>query len=168
MRVFSFFSSVRRTSGPVSTAGRCGAAGLAVIDASTGQSRTITTPRGATVSSPAWSPDGKQIAFVANFDDASRVYVADVATGASRQVTNRPLLATLVTGIDWTADGKSVVAVFLPDGRFGSAARSRPARSSASPTRRRRRRASTRASSATRSRRSSSSTSPPARSPSST
>jgi dipeptidyl aminopeptidase/acylaminoacyl peptidase len=102
-----------------------GAAGLAVIDATTGQTRTVATPRGATVSSPAWSPDGKQLAFVANFDDASRVYVADVASGAARAVTSRPLLATLVTGVDWTADGKSVVAVFLPDGR--KAAPERPA-----------------------------------------
>lgn len=94
-----------------------GAAGLTIIDASTGQSRTIDTPRGATVSGPQWSPDGTQLAFIANFSDASRVYVADVATGKARQLTRAPLLATLVTGIDWTADGKGIVAVFIPEGR---------------------------------------------------
>ena len=42
---------------------------------------------------------------------------ADVASGKSVQVTKTPLLATLVTGIDWTADGKSILAVLVPDGR---------------------------------------------------
>ena len=91
--------------------------GLEIIDATTGKSRAIETPKGATVSSPAWSPDGSRIAYVANFDNASRVYVADAATGKSRQAAATPLLATLVTDVDWTADGKSLVAVLIPDGR---------------------------------------------------
>jgi dipeptidyl aminopeptidase/acylaminoacyl peptidase len=94
-----------------------GAAGLAIIDATTGQSRQVEVPKGATVSSPSWSPDGAQIAYIANFDDASHVYVADVASGKSRKVTRTPLLATLVTDVDWTADGKSVVVVLVPDAR---------------------------------------------------
>jgi len=94
-----------------------GAAGLAIIDAATGQSRTIETPRGATISSPQWSPDGTKLAYIANFDDASRIYVADLASGRSKLVSPRPLLATLVTTVDWTADGSQVVAVLIPDGR---------------------------------------------------
>jgi dipeptidyl aminopeptidase/acylaminoacyl peptidase len=94
-----------------------GAAGLSGIDAATGQARTLETPRGATVSSPKWSPDGARIAYIANFDDASRLYVADLASGKSRQLTATPLLATLVTDVDWTADGKSVVAVLVPGNR---------------------------------------------------
>jgi dipeptidyl aminopeptidase/acylaminoacyl peptidase len=94
-----------------------GASGLAVVDASTGKSRTIATPKGASVSSPTWSPDGKSLAFIANFDDASRLYVADLATGQSRQVSASPLLATLVSDLDWTADGRNVVAVLIPTGR---------------------------------------------------
>jgi dipeptidyl aminopeptidase/acylaminoacyl peptidase len=94
-----------------------GAAGLQLIEAATGRSIAIQTPPGATVSSPAWSPDGKQLAYIANFDDASQVYVADLATGRSRRITRTPLLATLETAIDWTADGRNIVAVLLPDGR---------------------------------------------------
>src|SRR5207249_3086882 len=41
----------------------------------------------------------------------------DVATGKSVQVTKAPLLATFVTGIDWIADGKSIVTVLVPEGR---------------------------------------------------
>jgi len=94
-----------------------GSSGLAIIDASTGQSRTIETPKGASVSSPQWSPDGTKLAYIANFDDASRIYVADLASGKSRLVSPRPLLATLVTTVDWTADGSQLVTVLIPDGR---------------------------------------------------
>jgi dipeptidyl aminopeptidase/acylaminoacyl peptidase len=94
-----------------------GAAGLELVEAATGAIRAIQVPTGATVSNPAWSPDGKQLAFIANFATASQLYVADVATGASRQVTRTPLLATLVTSVDWTADGATLLAVLLPEPR---------------------------------------------------
>src|SRR5438067_4929996 len=94
-----------------------GASGLALIDAATGPRRAIETPKGASVSSPKWSPDGKRVAYIANFDDASRVYVADAATGKSRLLSVQPLLATLVPDIDWTADGKQIVGVFVPTNR---------------------------------------------------
>lgn len=93
------------------------AAGLELIDAATGRSITVATPKGATISSPAWSPDGSEIAYLADFDDATQLFVADVATGKSRQITRTPVLATLVTTLAWTADGRNVVTVLVPDGR---------------------------------------------------
>ncbi|MDQ8153567.1 MAG: prolyl oligopeptidase family serine peptidase [Gemmatimonadota bacterium] len=94
-----------------------GAAGLQLIDSRTGNVVTLETPKGATVSAPVWSPDSKKVAYIANFDAASFVFVADIATGKSVQVAKQALLATLVTTVDWTADGKSIVAVFLPEKR---------------------------------------------------
>ncbi|AHG89541.1 hypothetical protein J421_2004 [Gemmatirosa kalamazoonensis] len=94
-----------------------GADGLALVDATSGQRRTIDTPKGATVSGAKWSPDGKRVAYLANFDDASRIYVADVATGRSRQLAAQPVLATLVTEVEWTADGTRLVAVVPPANR---------------------------------------------------
>lgn len=94
-----------------------GAAGLEIVDASSGQTRTIETPKGATVSSPKWSPDGSEIAYLANFDDATHLYIADVATGKSRKISKTPLLATLVTAPEWTNGGKSLVTVLVPEGR---------------------------------------------------
>jgi len=94
-----------------------GAAGLEIIDATTGQTRAIETPKGATISAPKWSPDGSEIAYIANFDDASHIYIADIASGKSRKLTKTPLLATLVTSVDWTNGGKSIVTVLIPDGR---------------------------------------------------
>jgi dipeptidyl aminopeptidase/acylaminoacyl peptidase len=94
-----------------------GGTGLSLIDPLTGKTTAIDVPKGATVSSPAWSPDGKQLAYIANFDAASHVFVADVATAKSVQVTKTPLLATLVSTIDWTADSKNIIAVVVPDNR---------------------------------------------------
>ncbi len=91
--------------------------GLVLVDPKTNATKTIVTPRGASISSQVWSPTGTQIAYIANFDEGSYVYVADVATGNSAQVLKTPLLATLVTTVEWTADGKSIVAVVVPDGR---------------------------------------------------
>ena len=90
--------------------------GLEIIDATTGRSMVIEVPAGARVSGARWSPDGAQVAFMANFDDATHVYVADVATGKSRRVTVTPVLATLVTEPEWIANGQLVV-VLVPDNR---------------------------------------------------
>lgn len=88
-----------------------------LVDPRTGATRTIAGPAGATVSAPTWSPAGTHLAFLANFRAASHVFVADVATGRSTQVTRTPVLATLVTTLDWSADGRHVVTVLVPDAR---------------------------------------------------
>jgi dipeptidyl aminopeptidase/acylaminoacyl peptidase len=92
-------------------------AGLEIVDATTGRATAVQVPQGATVSNPQWSPDGSQVAFLANFEDATYVYAADATTGRSRRLANVPVLATLVTTIAWTADGKSIVTVVTPEGR---------------------------------------------------
>src|SRR6476619_2477346 len=68
-----------------------GSVGLTLIDPTTGATRTIETPKGALVSGATWSPDGKSIGYLANFDAATHIFVADVATGKSVQVTKTPL-----------------------------------------------------------------------------
>ena len=66
---------------------------------------------------PIWSPDGKSIAFFGHGEDATHIYVADVATGKSRQLTKTPVLATLVSSFEFTDGGKQIAAVVVPDGR---------------------------------------------------
>jgi dipeptidyl aminopeptidase/acylaminoacyl peptidase len=90
---------------------------ISIISAETGQSHDVEIPRGAVASNAQWSPDGRMVAFFANFDDATHIYVADATTGKAKAVTRTPVLATLNTGFDWTADGKSIVTVLIPESR---------------------------------------------------
>lgn len=93
---------------------------LEVFDARTGNRTRIQLPQGATASGATWSPDGRMIAFIANFADASHLYVADAGNGRVRRLSTRPLLATLVTSPAWSADGSRLLTVFVPANR-GSA-----------------------------------------------
>lgn len=58
---------------------------------------------------PAWSPDGKTIAYVSNRDGgAKQVYLHDVASGKSRKLTN---LSSGAASVKWVPDGSGVVLV---------------------------------------------------------
>ena len=71
--------------------------------------------RGSTFSS--WSPDGNTFAFYAQLPEATHIYLANAATGKSAALTKTSVLATNVQNFEWTADGKSIVAVLVPDAR---------------------------------------------------
>ena len=90
--------------------------GIQVISAADGSKKTIQVPAGLRVSNAAWSPDGSTIAYFGHAEDGTHIYVADVATGKSRQLTKTPVLATLVTNFEFTDKGKQIAAVIVPDG----------------------------------------------------
>jgi len=75
---------------------------------------TVDPPKGATLGSPVWSPDGKRIAFYAHFAGGTYLYTADAKTGRIKQVCNWPVLATLDPEFEWLGDSKRLVAVFVP------------------------------------------------------
>ncbi len=79
---------------------------------------------GARVSNPMWSPDGGRLAFFVHFADATHIYVADTATGRSRQLTQTPVLATLVSAIEWSRDGQRIQTVLVPAGNGAGLTRS--------------------------------------------
>jgi dipeptidyl aminopeptidase/acylaminoacyl peptidase len=91
--------------------------GITLADPRTGQTRALQTPAGATISDPTWSPSGDRIGYIANFETASFLYIVDVASGRSTQLTRMPLLATLVTGVQFTADGRHIITVIVPANR---------------------------------------------------
>lgn len=90
---------------------------LVLVDPRTNATRAIETPKGASISAQSWSPAGTHVAFIANFQNASHLYVADASTGKSAQLTRTPLLATLMTSFEWTGDGKAIVVAQVPDAR---------------------------------------------------
>ncbi|HEX2121896.1 MAG TPA: S9 family peptidase, partial [Thermoanaerobaculia bacterium] len=58
---------------------------------------------------PAWSPDGKTIAYVSNRDGgAKQVYLYDVAAGTSKKLTS---LAAGAASVKWVPDGSGLVLV---------------------------------------------------------
>ena len=90
--------------------------GLAITDLSTGQ--TASLPGTASASRPIWSPDGKQLAYMAAqtpFD----LYVINADGTDLRQVTNTSADEYLV---GWTPDGAALL--FALDGPNGNALRS--------------------------------------------
>jgi len=91
--------------------------GINVISAEDGSITEIDVPNGARVSNATWSPDGSRLAFYVHTDDETNIYVADPASGDSRRVTRRPVLATMVTGFEWTAHGDEIATVLIPEGR---------------------------------------------------
>jgi dipeptidyl aminopeptidase/acylaminoacyl peptidase len=90
---------------------------IELISATDGAKRSVQLPAGARVSGARWSPDGRSIAFFTHTEDATHIWVADAATGRSRQLTRTPVLATLYTSFDWTANGQTIAAVLVPDAR---------------------------------------------------
>ena len=92
-------------------------AGIEVVSATDGSKVEVEIPRSARVSNATWSPDGSRLAFFAHFSDGTHIYVADAATGRSRRITRRAVLATLVTTYEWTAGSDKIAAVLIPEDR---------------------------------------------------
>lgn len=91
--------------------------GIQLISAADGSARPVQIPTGARVSNATWSPDGSSVAFLVHGEEATHIWIADPATGKSRQLSKTPLLATLVSSIEFTADGRQIAAVLIPEGR---------------------------------------------------
>jgi dipeptidyl aminopeptidase/acylaminoacyl peptidase len=91
--------------------------GIDVISAADGAKKSVAVPPHARISNPTWSPDGTVIAYYVHTNDATHIWVTDLATNKPRQVTSSPVLATLVTTFDFTKDGKKIATVLVPDNR---------------------------------------------------
>lgn len=91
--------------------------GIDVISAEDGSVTGVDVPDDIRISNATWSPDGSRIAFYGHTGDATHIYVADPESGDVRQITSRPVLATMVTGFEWTADGDGIATVLVPEDR---------------------------------------------------
>src|SRR5262245_49506562 len=92
--------------------------GLQIFSAVDGTRKAVATPAGARITNSRWTPDGTGIIYMAMTDDASHLWVTDLATNKPRQITKTSLLTTFVTTFTYLGTGsKQIVAVFPPDGR---------------------------------------------------
>ena len=90
---------------------------IEIVSATDGTKKDIQLPPGARVTNATWSPDSKSIGFYVHGDDATQIWIADVATGQAHQVTRTPVLATLVTTFQFTNGGREIAFVQIPDNR---------------------------------------------------
>ncbi|HEX7486412.1 MAG TPA: prolyl oligopeptidase family serine peptidase [Vicinamibacterales bacterium] len=91
--------------------------GIQVVSATDGTKKVLATPPNARVSNATWSPDGSAVAYFVHRDDATHIWMTDLATNKPRQLTPKPVLATQVTSFDFTKDGKQIATVLVPDNR---------------------------------------------------
>ena len=91
--------------------------GIELLDWAANKTIKVEIPANARAANPIWSPDGTTLAYFANFENATHIYLVDPATGKSRPLTTRSVLATNVPTFYWTGDSKSIVVVMTPEGR---------------------------------------------------
>src|SRR5690606_20727589 len=85
--------------------------------------RRIETPRGMRITSPSWSADGSRIAFIESGEDGLWLWVADVATGQARRLTDRKLNGVAGDACDWISSTTRLVCKFVPPDRGAEPAR---------------------------------------------
>ncbi|HST90773.1 MAG TPA: S9 family peptidase, partial [Brevundimonas sp.] len=100
--------------------------GLSLQPVSGGAARTVPLPAGARFMSPSWSPDGKTVAFLMDAPTGLELWVADVAAGTARRLTDARVNAAAGTGFSWMPDSSGLVVRMTPPGRGPAPDVSRP------------------------------------------
>ncbi len=76
-----------------------------LADAATGETRQLTNDLKKSSTSPAWSPDGRTLAFASDRDEKRQIYLIDVRGGEARRLTN---LEDGIGSFKWSPTGKSI------------------------------------------------------------
>ncbi|MBV9648422.1 MAG: S9 family peptidase [Candidatus Eremiobacteraeota bacterium] len=84
---------------------------LDLVDVATGHHRTLTVDR-KDVSSPQWSPHGDRLAFLADVDDKSQIFVMPMNGGDAIRITDAP---RGVEQFAWRPDGAAVAYVAVDE-----------------------------------------------------
>ncbi|MFU8812766.1 MAG: S9 family peptidase [Balneolaceae bacterium] len=91
--------------------------GIELVNARTGERRALPIPDGLSISHINWSPDGTQLAWLGHEASETHLYVTNAESGNTRQVTRRPVLATMEPMVQWSGDGQFLFTVLVPENR---------------------------------------------------
>jgi dipeptidyl aminopeptidase/acylaminoacyl peptidase len=94
-----------------------GYTGLTLRDVTSGATRRLSTPDGASLDDVMWSPDGRRIAFTNTTSGGVELWIAEAATGAARTMTAPVLNGTLGRPCQWMPDGAQLLCRVVPAGR---------------------------------------------------
>jgi dipeptidyl aminopeptidase/acylaminoacyl peptidase len=100
--------------------------GLSFQPVAGGEARAVALPAGARFTSPNWSPDGRSVAFLMDAPTGLELWVADVASGQARRLTDARVNAAAGGAFDWLPDSSGLMARMVPQGRGSAPDVSRP------------------------------------------
>ncbi len=100
--------------------------GLSFQPVAGGPARAVQLPAGARFMSPAWSPDGKSVALLMDAPTGLELWVADVASGQARKLTEGRVNAAAGGAFDWAPDSSALLVRMVPEGRGAAPDVSRP------------------------------------------
>ncbi len=100
--------------------------GLSFQPVAGGPARAVQLPAGARFMSPSWSPDGKSVALLMDAPAGLELWVADVASGQARRLTEARVNAAAGGAYDWAPDSSALLVRMVPEGRGAAPDVSRP------------------------------------------
>lgn len=100
--------------------------GLSFQPVAGGPARAVQLPAAARFMSPSWSPDGKSVALLMDAPAGLELWVADVASGQARRLTEARVNAAAGGAYDWAPDSSALLVRMVPEGRGAAPDVSRP------------------------------------------
>jgi dipeptidyl aminopeptidase/acylaminoacyl peptidase len=92
--------------------------GLSLVDVATGKTRKVTgLPHNPYLSTPEWSPDGKQFAFTNTTTDGIELWLGNAGTASANPVFGVRINAVLGEPVQWMPDSQSLLVQTIPINR---------------------------------------------------
>jgi dipeptidyl aminopeptidase/acylaminoacyl peptidase len=86
-----------------------------ITSTQTGESRNLTEGKG-TSWGPVWSPDGRRLVFYSDRSGLQHVWLWEKSSGKLSQVSDAIISTSPISLLQWTTDGKKIIAKVLPEG----------------------------------------------------